>query len=139
MNRKPPSSLPVLPLDSSFLLPPSSFRKRRPVPPQATPKKPQVPRPTPTDRQLCVVRYSPDGKVLAAGDYVGGIVRWDASGDKLQPMEALAAHSGWLQSLAFHSDGKTLFSADSWGRLCAWPFAEKSPKPIWNLPQAHAG
>jgi WD40 repeat protein len=43
-----------------------------------------------------------------------------------------------VQGLAFHPDGKTLFSADSWGKLCAWPFAEKAPQPLWTS-QAHDG
>lgn len=106
-------------------------------PPTKSP--PRDRKPVEMDRQLCVVRYSPDGKALAAGDYTGGVQRWDASGDSLKPLTPLAGHSGWVQALAFHADGKTLFSADSWGRLCAWPFAEKAPKPLWNVADAHAG
>lgn len=101
--------------------------------------QPREQKPVSTDRQLCIVRYSPCGKVLAAGDYVGGISRWDASADKLVSMEPLVGHAGWVQSLAFHPDGKTLFSADSWGRLCAWSFAEKTTKPLWTVAGAHAG
>jgi WD40 repeat protein len=101
--------------------------------------QPRDAKPVTTDRQLAVVRYSPCGKILAAGDYLGGVQRWDAGGDKLVPLEPLTAHSGWVQALAFHSDGKTLFSADSWGRLCAWSFTEKSTKPIWDVAGAHAG
>lgn len=103
-----------------------------------TRSQPRDQRPLAVDRQLCAVRYSPDGKLLAAGDYVGGVLRWDAATDKLAPLEPLAGHAGWV-TLAFHTDGKTLFTADSWGRLRAWPFAEKTPRPLWDVEKAHDG
>lgn len=95
-------------------------------------KKPVTP-----ERQLCIIRFSPDGKILAAGDFEGGVQRWEVSGDTFTPMSALTGHHGWVQALAFHNDGKTLFTADSWGRLCAWPFAEKTPKTLWANAKAH--
>lgn len=91
------------------------------------------------ERQLCVARYSPDGKIVAAGDFEGDIQRWDAAGESLTPLAPIKGHHGWVQALAFHADGKTLFGADSWGRLCAWPFAEPTPKPVWDNPKAHDG
>ena len=96
-------------------------------------------KPIPQDRQLCIVRYSPCGKFLAAGDFEGGVRRWDTAGDALAALPPLAGHHGWVQGLAFHPGGKLLFAADSWGRLCAWPFAEKAPKPLWTVAQAHDG
>lgn len=92
-----------------------------------------------TDRQVCVVRFSPDGKLLAAGGQDGSVRRWDTAGDKLTALPPLTGHNGWVQGLAFHPDGKRLFTADSWGRLSCWPYAERTPKPLWSIPQAHAG
>jgi hypothetical protein len=90
-------------------------------------------------RQLCTARFSPCGKVLAAGGFDGGVHRFDSSTDAFAAMTSLTGHNGWVTTLAFHPDGKRLFSADSWGRLRAWPYAEKTPKPLWDLPQAHDG
>ena len=65
--------------------------------------------------------------------------RWEVTGDSLTPMPDLTGHHGWVQALAFHPDGKRLFTADSWGRLCCWAFAEKEAKPTWAVAQAHDG
>ncbi len=89
-----------------------------------------------TDRQLAVVRFSPDGHVLAAGGHDGTIRRWDAQLTELPP---LAGHDGWVQSLVFHPDGKRLFSADTWGTLRCWPYAEKDARPLWTVKAAHDG
>jgi WD40 repeat protein len=90
------------------------------------------------DRQLGVVRFSPDGKVLAAGALDGTVRRWDAA-NAFAPLPPLLGHNGWVQALAFHPDSKRLFTADSWGRLCCWPFTEKEPKPLWSVAAAHDG
>ena len=88
---------------------------------------------------MCLVRWSPSGKVLAAGGFDAQVRRWSTEGDALTPLPSLTGHNGWVQALAFHPDDRRLFSADSWGRLCCWAFAEKEPKPLWQLPQAHDG
>lgn len=87
------------------------------------------------DRQFCALRYSPCGKVLAAGAQDGGIRRWDAE-DK--PLPALTGHGGWVQALVFHADGKRLFAADSWGGLRCWPYLEQEAQPLWKC-DAHDG
>ncbi len=91
------------------------------------------------DHQFCIARFSPCGKVLAAGSFVGLVCRWDASSDQLAALPPLTGHGGFVSALAFHADGKRLFTADSWGQLRAWPYAEKNAKPLWSLAQAHDG
>ena len=91
------------------------------------------------DQQLCLVRFSPDGKVLAAGTYETALRRWDFSNDSFAELPPLKGHDGWVQALAFHPDNRRLFSGDSWGRLCCWPFAESQPKPLWSVKEAHDG
>jgi WD40 repeat protein len=91
------------------------------------------------DRQLAIVRFSPCGKFLVGGGYDASVRRWDATEDPFAELSPLAGHNGWVQALAFHPDGKRLFSADTWGRLCCWPFADKDPKPTWKVEQAHDG
>jgi WD40 repeat protein len=93
----------------------------------------------PNTQQLSSVRYSPDGKMLAAGSFEAVVRRWDASTDAFTELPALAGHNGWVQSLAFHPDGKRLFTADSWGQVCCWPFTEKEAKPLWSVKDAHDG
>ena len=109
--------------------------------PKAPPAKPhpKAARPFATDQQLCQVRYSPDGKLLAAGTFEGTVRRWDATAGPFAELPVLKGHNGWVQVVAFHTDGKRLLSADSWGRLTCWPFAEKEPKPVWSVPDAHDG
>ena len=75
-----------------------------------------------TDRQLCVVRFSPCGKVLAAGSQDATVRRWD---EQFAELPALTGHNGWVQALVFHADGKRLFSADSWGQLRCWPYGRR--------------
>ena len=41
------------------------------------------------DQQMCIVRYSPCGKVLAASGFDGKVRRWDASSDQLPPRMTL--------------------------------------------------
>ena len=93
----------------------------------------------PVDQQLCVVRLSPDGNLLAAGSFEGSIRRWDFSTDQFTEMAVIKGHNGWVQRIVFHGDGKRLFAADSWGQLTAWPITEPEPKPLWSIKDAHDG
>lgn len=88
-------------------------------------------------RQLWTVRYSPCGKFLFAAGYDALIHRWNVTTDEPQLLEPLAGHHGWTQRIGFA--GETLLTADSWGRLVAWKYAEMQPQPIWNLEQALGG
>lgn len=91
------------------------------------------------DRQMCMIRYSPCGKVLAAACQDGSIRRWDVTTDQFPELPRLPGHGGWVQAIAFHADAKRLFSVDSWGGLRAWPYADNDAKPLWVNDKAHDG
>lgn len=91
------------------------------------------------ERQLCVVRFSPCGKYLAAGGYDGLVRRWSAAGDEFAELPPLVGHGGWVSGLAFHTEGSRLYTADSWGRLRAWNYADAAPAPLWDAADAHDG
>jgi WD40 repeat protein len=54
------------------------------------------------------VAFSPDGKTLAAGYGVGGVVLWDIQGHKRVQAEPLPVAEGPVKSVIFSPDGKTL-------------------------------
>jgi WD40 repeat protein len=51
--------------------------------------KPKAAKPVPLDQQLCAIRYSPDGKILAAGSFEGTVRRWDATATPFAELPAL--------------------------------------------------
>jgi WD40 repeat protein len=110
-----------------------------PVPPEPKKSPPKPSPPIAVDQQLCCIRWSPDGKLLAAGSFEGVVRRWGTSGASFTELPALKGHNGWVQAIAFAPDGKQLFSADSWGRLSAWSVADIDAKPTWSIPAAHDG
>ena len=89
--------------------------------------------------QICAARFSPCGSVLAAACFDGSVRRWDSSSDKFTEIAPLAGHNGWVQAIAFHPTAKQLYSADSWGKLMAFNYAEKESKPVWKNEKAHDG
>jgi WD40 repeat protein len=100
------------------------------------------PRPGPVlkpDRQMCTVRFSPCGTMLAAGGTDATIRRWKLAGDRVEELPALCGHGAWVQTIAFDPDGARLFSADSWGKVCCWPVSEPEPEPCWVIEAAHDG
>jgi WD40 repeat protein len=101
--------------------------------------QPKQGKPVNLDRQVCTLRFSPCGKFLAAGGSDTTVRRLDATTDALAALPPLIGHNGWVQALAFHPDGKRLLTADSWGELRCWPFADREPKPLWVVKQAHDG
>ena len=90
-------------------------------------------------KQLWQARFSPDGRFLIGCGFDAAIQRWDLSTETPQLMAPLSGHNGWLQEIAFQPGKERLLAADSWGRLMSWPYAEKTPKPVWDLPEAHEG
>jgi WD domain, G-beta repeat len=91
------------------------------------------------ERQLWQSRFSPCGQFLLACGYESTILRWDVSADESKPLAAYAEHDGWVQCLGFHPEAKHVFTADSWGKLACWPYADASPKPVWQNKHAHDG
>ena len=92
-----------------------------------------------TERQVCLIRFSPDGRFLFGGGYDSTIRRWDFADEEPKLQTPIEGHEGWVQDLSFSPNGKLLFSVDSWGQLCAWPIAEEISKPAWKLDDAHDG
>jgi WD40 repeat protein len=89
--------------------------------------------------QLFEARFSPCGRLLCAAGYDGLVGRWEVGESELRPLAALAGHSAWVTCIAFQPAGELLFSADSWGKLCAWRYAEESPQPAWSQAEALLG
>ncbi|HZK79803.1 MAG TPA: hypothetical protein VFC46_02025, partial [Humisphaera sp.] len=87
------------------------------------------------DRELVSARYSLCGKYIFAGSYDSNVYRWDVA---KETKTTLSSHNGWIQGLAFHPDKKRLFTGDSWGGLCAWNYADETPKPLWTRTDAHS-
>lgn len=83
--------------------------------------------------QVTRVRFSPDGKTLAAACFDGKVRRWDTTGKEPVEVPALGEHNGWVTSIAFGA--KALYSCDSWGRLSAWDGAKR----LWSVEDAHDG
>ncbi|MGY8771328.1 MAG: WD40 repeat domain-containing protein [Pirellulales bacterium] len=91
------------------------------------------------ERQLIQSRFSPCGDFLIATSYDAKTQRWDISGDELQSLTPVTGHNGWVECLVFHPSNKHAFTADSWGKLMSWPYADKKPQPAWQNKQAHDG
>lgn len=99
------------------------------------PTKPaEIGKPLNPPAQILRLRFSPDGKVLAAACSDGSVRRWDTSATPPTELPPLAGHNGWVCGLAFAGDA--LFTSDSWGKLAAW---DASGKPRWNVEAAHDG
>lgn len=92
----------------------------------------------PNQQQLCALRFSRCGKILAGGTFQGTIARWACSNDVFSELAPITGHHGWVQSLAFHADGERLFAADSWGQLSSWNYAHERPQAAWSV-DAHDG
>ena len=130
----------------SFILHPSSlilFFKVGTMTAQAqAPANRFEPRQGPTvnlDCQLGTVRYSPCGRFLAAGAYDATVRRWEVTDAGFTAMPSLTGHRGWVQALAFHPDRRRLFTADSWGEVRSWTYAERQAPPVRTMAAAHDG
>jgi WD40 repeat protein len=111
------------------------------TPKPAAPKKPAAP-PKPLtqlklfehDRELSCAKLSPCGKFAFAGGCDALVHCWDlATGEH----STFKGHDGWLQGLAFHPDGKRMFTLDSWGRIIAWDYA--TGQTLWAKADTHRG
>src|SRR5690606_8589383 len=77
------------------------------------------------DRQMCIIRFSPCGRYLAGGGYDASVRRWEVGENNLTALPSLSGHRGWVQALAFHPDRRRLITADSWGEVRIWPYADR--------------
>lgn len=62
--------------------------------------------------QAFAVAFSPNGQILASGDFDGTILLWDVATGK-QIGQPLTGHTDTIYSLAFSPDGKTLASSSN--------------------------
>lgn len=99
------------------------------------PQKTKVERVVTYERQLLCCRLSPDRTLLFAGGFDGALHRWKLADSS---HEAFPAHRGWVQSIVLAPDGKTLYTADSWGQVHCWPVAEGPLTPRWSIARAHS-
>lgn len=86
------------------------------------------------DRQLLSCKFSPCGQFVFAGGFDCQIQRWDLESEEKQ---SFVGHASWTDAMAFHPDGKRLFTGDYVGGICAWAYAEADSKPLWSKPDAH--
>jgi RNA polymerase sigma factor (sigma-70 family) len=75
---------------------------------------------------LCVA-FSPDGKVVAAGNGGGDVCLIDAATGK--QIRLMRGHKAGVVGVAFSPDGKTLKSVDSGKTMCNWDLATGKELP----------
>ncbi len=79
--------------------------------------------------------FSPDGRLIAAGDYNGGLVLWDASEGR--EVGCLSAHRKCVNSLAFGPDG-SLWSASWDGQVIQWNLQDRTVQHVFWLEEVSA-
>lgn len=92
------------------------------------------------DPQVRCVRFSPCGKLLAAGGYDARVRRWNFATPDSPELPSLTGHHAWVEAVALRAEGELLFSGDSWGQLCCWSaYSAEQPALKWKHEQAHNG
>jgi serine/threonine protein kinase/WD40 repeat protein len=72
------------------------------------------------EKEVQALAFSPDGKVLVAGDGAGAIKRWELAGDKVSEPKPLAGTGGDVLCLAFDPQGKWLAAGGKGPGLRIW-------------------
>lgn len=78
------------------------------------------------DSPLLSCRFDPSGRFVFAGAQDNKVVRWELAGGRKVLLEG---HPSWVRALAFHAEGRKLFSGDYAGRLLTWPLDADAPRP----------
>jgi len=118
---------------------------KKPAPKKGSPIDPTHPRdlvtPLSPPSQVTRVRFSPDGKLLAAGCFDATVRRWDLTGGTEKELPPCTGHNGWVTAIAFNTDASAprLYSIDSWGKLIARDPKSPDAKPLWEVESAHDG
>ena len=63
---------------------------------------------------------SPDGRLLASGDGMGGVRAWDLVKDEPMALRDPSPHGGNIVAVGFLPDGRGLISADTDARWALW-------------------
>lgn len=108
-----------------------------PAPPPGLEVK-ELGRPLNPGTQVTRVRFSPDGKLLAAACFDGTVRRWDLAGREPAELPPIVGHDGWVTALAFGPVRGTRYPgycADSWGRVTSFDpvTAEKRGQWHWTV------
>ncbi len=72
--------------------------------------------------------FSPNGKELVTGDYVGRVIVWPALSEKPEPRLSFQAHEGSVRSVAVSPDGKWIATAGNDRMVRVWSIADGSRK-----------
>ncbi|HVX62808.1 MAG TPA: hypothetical protein VHC19_19470 [Pirellulales bacterium] len=79
----------------------------------------------PADKRAYHVRFSPDGKRVAAGMMDGDMAIWDVETGERPAWGFWPAHGAWIQAIEFTADGKRLATAGADWKV-----------KLWDLPKA---
>jgi WD40 repeat protein/DNA-binding SARP family transcriptional activator len=79
-----------------------------------------------TEDEVRTVSFSPDGRVLAAGQTNGEVTLW-ATTDWRQVGSPLALGGGFVLWVEFSPDGRTLATAGDDGRIALWEVESREP------------
>lgn len=80
------------------------------------------------------IAISPDGSYLATGGNDCTVKVWTADG---QPVAVLSGHEGYIFSLAFYPDGKSLVSGDQVGSVRQWEIPSGKQIRTFDLTVLH--
>ena len=83
--------------------------------------------------QLICCRFNADGTRLFSGGFDGRLYRWTLADGAVETVEA---HRGWIEGMVVSADRQRMYTADSWGQVCAWDTTQEKLAPLWTVPSA---